>query len=153
MAKSRSRKAAKSKRKSYQSGKPKKTKKPTSSSPVILGTITITAAGDLSVSPDPISTFPGGPAIWLVNNLDANPHIVSIDPDKIKKKGAGKLNPFPSNGVLKSQNLMTNQWGAIVATTDSLAERVLYKYTIEATGGITDLDPDLDVTNPPSILL
>jgi hypothetical protein len=34
-----------------------------------------------------------------------------------------------------------------------LAERVLYKYTIEATGGVTDLDPDLDVTNPPSILL
>jgi hypothetical protein len=154
MTKSRPRRATKTKSSGHKSGNVKKGKKRVLTNPVIVGTITVTAEGVLTVDPYTISTFPGGPAIWLVNNLHANPHIVSIDPGKIKEKGSGKpLNPFPSTGALKSQNLQTNEWGAIVATTDMAAAKVRYKYTIEATGGITELDPDLDVANPPSILL
>ncbi|HMF27360.1 MAG TPA: hypothetical protein VKE42_01225, partial [Candidatus Cybelea sp.] len=109
MTKSRSRKAAKAKRRGYQRGKLKTSKKPkVSDSSVLMGTITITEEGKLAIDQsgqNAIKTFAGGPVIWLVNNMHANPHLVSIDPDKIHKKGAGKLNPFPSNGPLKSENL------------------------------------------------
>ena len=79
----------KGKRKSNKPGKGEMSKKPKASvEPVIVGTITVTAAGNCCES-DWIATFAGGPTIWLVNNLHSRPHIVSIELARLRRKAQG----------------------------------------------------------------
>jgi hypothetical protein len=104
-----------------------------------------------------LSTFPRGPAVWLLENEDGENYRVVIDPAKFVHKKTGKPgHPFPHGDKLDAF-LPAHGQSAITATIKDYKPVFPdeYKYTIDLndeTGSPVDsLDPDLDVVDPGSI--
>jgi len=114
-------------------------------------TITIDAAGNISVSPDPISTEPDRHIVFVILNDHNQEHDVSISPFHFEKKKKDdpddpvhKLGKFsddvdPGDGGSFSMHVKDKgHFGA--------SGKYSYKYTVKASN-LPDLDPDIDINN------
>jgi hypothetical protein len=110
--------------------------------------------GNTIQDPGPLFCLRNAPVSWLVINQDAEPHVVSIDPGKIKHKNNNQFqHPFTGATHLKSARLENGETGVLWAmiAADFLHAREQYKYSIDSSGSYgtgSTLDPDLDVIEP-----
>ena len=120
-------------------------------------TTIVVGPGNTITNPDPIVTVPGGPVVWFIWNTDADDHVVTIDPGKMKKKDPpGNGNPFPKGAPKNTVPVASGDVEVISTRTDPKKTTAHYKYAIESrtpsNGTTTTLDPDLDVDPPPIIV-
>jgi len=122
-----------------------------------VATITIDPSGNISVSPDPITTIPGKHIVFLIRNDQSRDHNVSVSPFHFdRKSGTDPNSPDKPVSVFAKffDDVPAKDVGAFILHVRDKDEfggeptgRVfLYKYTIAASD-LPDKDPDIEINN------
>ena len=116
------------------------------------------AGSQISVDLDPIHTAPDLHIVFVVRNVGANKHKVSIDRDKFQKKQEPPGAPGPDTPITffgrHSDHVDPGDVGALILRVKDQGDfggppggrYYKYKYTIEASG-LPPYDPDIGINN------
>ena len=114
-------------------------------------TISIDAAGTVSVSPDTLQTYPDKHIVYVIQNLHNQSHKVGVAPSDFKKKKKDDPDDPIKFTFKHSDGVDPGDIGAItlhVKDKDHFGKpgTYSYKYTVTASG-LPDLDPSIDINN------
>jgi hypothetical protein len=116
-----------------------------------VATITINAAGNISVSPDPMTTEPDRHIVFVIENNHNQKHHVGVSAFHFQKtKPSDPDDPVHKLGI-HSDDVEAGDAGAFkmhVKDKDHFGSsgKYSYKYTVTASG-LPDLDPQIDINN------
>lgn len=122
-----------------------------------VATITIDAAGQITVDPDPIMTIPNKHIVFLIRNNHDRAHHVSINPFHFEKRNDTDPDSpdLPIDVFTKFfDDVDAGDVGAFVFRVrgkenfggEPSGRYFKYKYTIKASG-LADKDPDIGINN------
>jgi hypothetical protein len=116
-------------------------------------TITIDAAGAISVDPDTLTTAPDKHIVFVIVNSHTQRHRVGVSPDHLKKNGSASDPDHPIHHILGKfhDDVEAGDVGVFsmhVKDKDTFPEHKVYsyKYTVTASD-LAPYDPNIDINN------